>query len=71
MSNAIEFLEALGRLPALHGPGHAPGMPATEGLDEVQRALLYGDADALNDLAGGREMMRCLILAPNRDLEPH
>lgn len=70
MNNVIAFLERMGRDPSL------AKLPADElaaaineaGLDDAPRqALLAGDADALNDLLGGRHKMLCLLFPAEGD----
>lgn len=68
MSNAIQFLENLGRNPELvggSGKTYAVAV-ATSELDAVQRqALLDCDVEGLRDLLGGREKMRCVVCTPD------
>lgn len=64
MSNAIQFLEALGNNPALSAGEYAATI-ATLGVDEAQRQALLGrDHAALNDLLGGRATMRFFVNTP-------
>ena len=61
MSNVIQFLEALGRAPAMpwSGVDYAAAVAALE-ADPAQRdALLDRDAATLNRLLGGRAVMYC------------
>lgn len=70
MSQAIQFLEALGSNPALvrlSAAEYAATVAALD-VDQVQRqALLDRDHEALNGLLGGREKMLCLILNPGEE----
>jgi len=63
MSDAIRFLEALGRRP-LPAADYAARVAALD-VDEAQRhALLRRDPAALNALLGGRRTLMFAILAP-------
>lgn len=73
MPDAIGFLEALGRSPALpqvaRGAWEAlDGLPIGEGQ---RRALVRGDAAALAALLGGRAFMAMHILAPDGGEQPY
>jgi hypothetical protein len=68
MSNAIQFLESLGRNPALIQRPIEFYMEAVAALevDEAQRqALLSKDHVALNSLLDGRVRMLCAVCAPD------
>jgi hypothetical protein len=68
MSNAIQFLEAIGHHPALiHGASRAYAEAvAVLDVDDAQRAaLLERDHAALNALLNGRSRMLCAICAPD------
>jgi hypothetical protein len=73
MSNAIQFLESLGRNPA---PIDYVAAVAALDVDEAQRqALMDRNHAGLNDLLGGRPKMLCLILpadepAPEGEEQP-
>lgn len=65
MSNAIQFLEAMGSKPVLSAVEYTATIAALD-VDGAQRqALLDRDQAALNDLLGGRAMMRCYIATPD------
>ncbi len=73
MSNAIRFLETLGRDPALSraSPEHIESMIAALDITPAQRdALMAGDASVLSQLAGGRDRMKSLIWEPGREQSP-
>lgn len=73
MSNAIQFLETLGREPAPargEAEAYASAVDALE-IDAVeQRALIERDPSRLNALLGGRGMMAMLIATPDGSEEP-
>ena len=63
MSNAIRFLETLGRTP-LSRAEYAASVALLD-IDDAQRgALLRRDPAALSDLLGGRRKLMFAILAP-------
>lgn len=69
MSDAIRCLESLGAAPAT-GTAGTDGVrartAASKALPAAQRrAMLERDPVALNELAGGRGTMRCLIISPD------
>ena len=67
MSDVIRVLEELGRNPSLSMAGNEKyfASVSASALDSAQRhALLGRDMDALNELVGGRNTMRCLIATP-------
>lgn len=68
MSNVIQFLEAMGRNPAVHGAS-AADYAATVALLEIdgaqRRALLDRNAVALSGLLEGRTKMFCMIATPD------
>ena len=70
MSNVIQFLEAMGRNPVIHGAS-AADYAATVALLEIdgaqQQALLDRDPAALNDLLDGRRRMMFYINTPSPD----
>lgn len=72
MSSAIQFLETLGRHPALiHGSAqaYAEAIDALD-IDDAQRSALLGrDYVALNDLLEGRPKMLCVVCTPDDDNE--
>lgn len=67
MSNVIQFLEAMGRNPGVHGTS-AADYAATVALLEIdgaqQKALLDRNPVALNGLLQGREKMFCMVSTP-------
>ena len=70
MSIAIQFLETLGRGPALFGK-HLGYFDAVDSLDveSAQRhALLSRNHDALSGLLGGRTKMMMQVWAPAEDM---
>jgi hypothetical protein len=72
MSNAIQFLEAVGCHPALiqrSAEAYAEEVAALE-LDEAQRqALLKKDHATLNNLLNGRTRMLCAVATPDDESE--
>ena len=65
MSNVIQFLETMGKKPALSAGEYAATI-ATLGVNDVQRqALLDRDHTALNNLLGGRAKMRFYVNTPD------
>ena len=70
MSSVIQFLEAMGRNPGVHGAS-AADYAATVALleiDDAQRqALLACDATALNSLLEGQAKMFCIIATPDEE----
>lgn len=70
MSNVIQFLEAMGRNPGIHGlsaSDYAATVASLE-IDGAQRqALLDRDHAALNDLLDGRPKMMFYINTPSPD----
>jgi hypothetical protein len=70
MSNAIQFLESLGRFP-LAGRGFKSCYANSIALllieDDQKHALMDLDADALNALLGGRPKMMMQVWAPMED----
>ncbi len=68
MSNAIQFLEALGASPASanrDAEAYARALSVVD-VDEAQRHALIGrDADALGRLLDGRERMLCMVSTPD------
>lgn len=66
MSNAVQFLESLGRSP--HPLSDEELVIAVTNLDEaVRNALAGGDVAALSRLLGGRASMVCFIFAAEDD----
>ncbi len=68
MTTTLDFLEAMGRAPAL--PPRADFAAAIERLeidDGQRRALLSRDAVALNRLLQGRPTMICMVMTPDAD----
>lgn len=72
MSNVIEFLDRIGRNPMPTAEAYAASVAALDADAAEREALLARDADALNDLLGGRPVMRCAVFEPSRqpDQEP-
>lgn len=76
MSNALRFLEAIARDPALSGlsADEQDALMASFGLaDAERRALREGDVQGLGQLLGAREKMSVLQWpgdAPEREDEP-
>lgn len=70
MSNAIQFLETLGRFP-LTGrqwtAAHLEGISSLPIEVDQKQALLDLDADTLNRLLGGRAKMMMQVWAPMED----
>ena len=70
MSNAIQFLEAMGRNARVHGAS-AADYAASVALLEIdaaqQQALLACDAAALNRLLEGQAKMFCIIATPDEE----
>ena len=70
MSNVIQFLEAMGRDPGVHGAS-AADYAASVALLEIdgaqQQALLTRNPAALNDLLDGRSRMFCFVNTPSPD----
>ena len=70
MSNVIQFLEKMGKDPAmakLDQDEYAAAVDAL-GLDDApRRALLDRDADSLNGLLGGRHKMVCMLFPADGD----
>jgi len=70
MSNAIQFLETLGRSGGMipfHDKAYADAVALLE-VDHMQRqALLNRDANALSGLLGGRSKMMMQVWAPQED----
>lgn len=70
MSNVIQFLEAMGRNPGVHGlsaADYAASVALLEIDEAQQQALLDRDHAALNDLLEGRPKMMCYINTPSPD----
>ena len=69
MSNVIQFLEAMGRNPGVHGLS-AADYAASVALLEIdgaqQQALLDRNPAALNGLLEGRAKMFCMISTPDK-----
>lgn len=68
MTNAIEFLEALGRSPVLAGAplqAYPDSVEALEVSDAERTALRDRDHAALNKLLDGRVRVMCLINTPD------
>ena len=65
MSNVIQFLEAMGRNPALSAAEYAATVAALDANDEQRQALLDRDHAALNQLLDGRAKMICMITTPD------
>lgn len=72
MSNVIEFLDRIGRNPMPTADAYAASVAALDAGAAEREALLARDAGALNDLLGGRPVMRCAVFEPSRqpDQEP-
>lgn len=70
MSNVIQFLEAMGRNPGVHGlsaADYAASVALLE-IDGAQRqALLDRDHSVLSDLVDGRPRMMCYVTSPSPD----
>ena len=64
MSNAIRFLELLGRRTPLSPADYAASVAQLEVDDAQRRALLHRDPAALSALLGGRQKLMFAILAP-------
>lgn len=68
MSNAIQFLEALGASPATasrDADAYARALSVVD-VDEAEREALIGrDADALARLLDGRAHMLCMVATPD------
>ena len=72
MSNLIQFLEQLGGDARLAHAGDTEYLAAVESAsldDAPKQALRNRDADALNDLAGGRLRMMCILFPAEGDDE--
>jgi hypothetical protein len=70
MSNVVQFLEALARNPKpLSAEEFAAVVVGAELEPAAERAVLARDANAINQLLGGRISMMCLI-APAENDEP-
>jgi len=70
MSNAIQFLEMLGRHPALiHAPAAAyeNAVAALEIDDRQRSALMDRNHAALGELIRGRTKMMCIICTPDEN----
>lgn len=68
MSNAIQFLEALGRSPAtscLDMTDYAEALASAEFDDAQRHALIRRDAEALSKLLDGRPWTLCLVATPD------
>lgn len=76
MSNVVQFLEALARNPKPLSAAELTAAMESARLDPMEeRAILDGDAKALNDALGGSATMLCFIApaeeeAPMKDDEP-
>lgn len=72
MSNVIEFLDRIGRNPMPSAEAYADSVAVLDADAPEREALLARDADALNDLLGGRPVMWCSVFEPSRqpDKEP-
>lgn len=73
MSKAIEFLESLGRSPAMARGSfvsYADAVAALDVDDRKRSALLARDARALSGLLGGRAMMAMNVATPDHGNEP-
>lgn len=70
MSNVVQFLEMLARNPqSLSAQDFAIAVAKAELEPAAKQAVLARDADAINQLLGGRISMMCLI-APAENDEP-
>jgi len=70
MSNLIQFLEHLGgdaRHAHLSEADYLAAVDAASLDDAPKQALRARDADALNDLAGGRLQMMCILFPAEGD----
>lgn len=68
MSNVVQFLEELGRNPQSFSAKDFAETVASAALEPaVQKALLDRDADALNQLLGGRLTVMCMIVPAEND----
>ena len=68
MSNVVQFLEAMARNPKLLSAEDFAGAVAHAELEPTaQRALLDGDATALNQALGARETMLCFVVPAEND----
>ena len=70
MSNVIQFLEAMGRNPGVHGlsaADYAASVASLEIDDAHRQALLDRDHAVLRDLVDGRPQMMCYITVPSPD----
>ena len=71
MSQIIQFLDAVGREPALSSAGYTAAVAALQIPDAQRQALLERDHAALNVLLDGRARMICMVNAPLDDDEQH
>ncbi|GGK04189.1 hypothetical protein [Luteimonas terricola] len=72
MTQAIQFLDAIGRSPALHGAPAAynQAVDSLDAVPELRDALLRRDAAGLAGLLGARPRMVCAICTPDSDDVP-
>ena len=64
MSNVIRFLESVGSK-TMSGAEYSASVALLD-VDPMQkRALMDRDREGLNDLLGGRNVMRCMIMVPD------
>ena len=66
MSNVIQFLETMGRQPALSPADYAATVAALDFEPAQQQALLASDVSALNSLLEGRSKMFFMVATPER-----
>ena len=64
MSNVVQFLESLGRNPAVN---YSAAVAALDVEDAERQALLARDQSALNDLLGGRKKVLCALFPAEGD----
>ena len=65
MSNAIQFLEAMGGQARLSASDYTTAIAALDVDGKQRQALLARNHAALSELLGGRAQMRCYIATPD------
>lgn len=68
MSNVIQFLESMGANAAMARMSAADFEAVVAGLveeEDCRAALMRRDTRALNDLLNGRDVMMCMVFAPD------